>query len=389
MEDSRRCLIFDPFSGISGDMTLGALIDLGLGEDWLRGLVDALSLDVNVSVASVTRGSLKASSVNIDQSATQPARRLGDILEIIESADVDSTARGMATRAFQRLAEVEGAIHGVLPEEVHFHEVGATDAIVDIVAAAAGVVELGATLCFTRPIAIGRGWAKAEHGALPLPAPATLRLLEGLPVFESDLEGELTTPTGAALLAALTEGRTLSATYVPLRSGYGAGSRDLSTHPNCLRLVLAEIETRGGLCIVQADLDDMPPEYVPPLRDALASAGAIDVWSFPVQMKKGRTGVRVEALVPAVQRQSVAQALFQNSTTLGLRFWPVDRQVLPRVTNRIEWRGFTIRIKTGYSAEGHVICKPEYEDIVQAARALGLPPLKVRQEVERMCDSGS
>jgi uncharacterized protein (TIGR00299 family) protein len=389
MEASERCLIFDPFSGISGDMTLGALIDLGLGEDWLRGLVDALPLDVTVSVSSVTRGSLKARFVKVEQTAKQPARRLSEILEIIEAADVNPRARELAGRAFRYLAEVEGAIHGVTPEEVHFHEVGAADAIVDIIAAAAGVVELGVTLCFTRPIAIGRGWANAEHGALPLPAPATFKLLEGLPMFESDLEGELTTPTGAAIVAALTEGRRSSATFVPLRSGYGAGSRDLSTHPNCLRLVLAELDPRGGLCMVQADMDDMPPEYLPPLRDALASAGAIDVWSHPIQMKKGRMGVRIEALVPAAQRHSVAQAVFQNSTTLGLRSWPVEREVLPRVTNQVEWRGFTIRVKTGYSAEGHVICKPEYEDVVQAARALGLPPLRVRQEVEKMCDSGS
>jgi hypothetical protein len=389
MEERSRVLIFDPFSGISGNMILGALIDLGLPEEWLEDLVHSLPLAVSVNISSVSRGRLSARLVNVERPENEPTRRLEDVLEIVRSAPLDPAARDLASAAFQRLADVEGTIHGIPPEQVHFHEVGASDAIVDIIGAAAGVARLDVERCYTRRVAIGRGWVTAEHGALPLPAPATLKLLEGIEVVESDIEAELTTPTGAVLLSVLTGGRGGPGSFVPIRSGYGAGSRDSQSHPNCLRMVLAELDARGDMYIIQADIDDMSPEYLPPLREALDAAGAADVWTYPVQMKKGRTGFRIEVLVAAKRREEVSRVLFENSTTLGLRFWPVDRQVLPRAENRIEWRGFPIRVKMSRSAEGHVICKPEYDDVVRAARTLGLPPLRARQEIERLLDPGA
>lgn len=384
--DRTRCLIFDPFAGISGDMVLGSLIDLGLPTEWLRDLVAQLPVKASIEIGEVSRGSIKAQRVRVDAPGPEPSRHLADVLEILERAPVSAAVREKAGAAFQRLAQTEGAVHGIAPEQVHFHEVGAADAIVDIVGAMAGVVELGVDRCFTRPVALGSGWVTAQHGALPVPAPATMKLLEGLPVRDSGLEGELTTPTGAVLLSVLTGGSRAPASYVPLRSGFGAGHRDPSSHPNCLRVVLATLEPRLDMYVVQADVDDMPPEYVPPLREALDAAGATDVWVYPVQMKKGRTGLRIEALVYGSQREAVARALFAHSTTLGLRFWPVERQVLIRETKTIEWRGFPIRIKTSAATEGHVTCKPEYDDIEKAARALGLPPLRVRQEIERLLD---
>jgi uncharacterized protein (TIGR00299 family) protein len=379
-------LIFDPFSGISGDMVLGSLIDLGLPTEWLRDLVAHLPVKASIEIGEVSRGAIRAQRVRVDAPGPEPARHLSDLLEILERAPVAAAVREKAGAAFQRLAQIEGAVHGIDPEQVHFHEVGAADAIVDIVGAMAGVVELGVERCFTRPVALGSGWVTAQHGTLPVPAPATLKLLEGLPVRDSGLEGELTTPTGAVLLSVLTGGSRAPASYVPLRSGFGAGHRDPSSHPNCLRVVLATLEPSLDMYVVQADVDDMPPEYVPPLREALDTAGATDVWVYPVQMKKGRTGLRIEALVYDRQREAVARALFAHSTTLGLRFWPVERQVLLRETKTIEWRGFPIRIKTSAATEGHVTCKPEYDDIEKAARALGLPPLRVRQEIERLLD---
>jgi uncharacterized protein (TIGR00299 family) protein len=389
MNEQSRSLIFDPFAGISGDMILGALLDVGLSEDWLRGLVKDLPVRAAIEISEVARGSINARRVHVDISQPEPARHLNDVLEIIDQAPVSRTARELAASAFRRLAEAEGEIHGISPDKVHFHEVGAADAIVDVLGATAGIAELGVERCYTRPVAIGLGWVTAQHGALPVPAPATMKLLEDLPVRESHLEGELTTPTGAVLLSVLSQGRRAPSGYVPLRSGFGAGSRDPSSHPNCLRVVLAASEAQANLCMVQADIDDMLPEYVPSLRDALESAGALDVWTYPVQMKKGRSGLRIEALVEQGQREEFARTLFGHSTTLGFRFWPVDREVLIRSTKTIEWRGFTIRVKTGFGAEGHVTCKPEYEDIEKAASALGLPALKVRQEVERLLQPGS
>lgn len=386
MEARTRALIFDPFAGISGDMILGALIDLGLGDDWLRDLVDRLPLDLGLSVTTVSRGSLKATAVNVETPARGPARGLHDILEIIEKAGLSETAREVAASTFTRLAEVEGALHGTPPDQVHFHEVGAADAIVDVLGAASGIAQLAVDHCFTRPVAIGKGWVSAQHGALPVPAPATLRLLEGLPVIDADMEGELTTPTGAVILAVLTRGARPPASYVPIRSGFGAGSRDPSTHPNCLRVVLAELESDGPMLLLQADLDDMSPEYLPPVLESLHDAGAIDVWTHTVQMKKARTGIRIEALVPHTHRETVTRALLEGSTTLGLRFWPVSREVLPRSAKRIEWRGFRIRLKIAVTPEGHVRCKPEYDDVVEAARALGVPPWQARREIERTLD---
>lgn len=379
-------LIFDPFAGISGDMILGSLIDLGLPAEWLRDLVAQLPVKASVEIGEVSRGAIRAQRVEVHSTGPEPARHLADLLEILERAPVSAAVREKAGAAFQRLARIEGAVHGIDPEQVHFHEVGAADAVVDIVGAVAGVVELGVERCFTRPVALGSGWVTAQHGRLPVPAPATLKLLEGLPVRDSDLEGELTTPTGAVLLSVLTAGSRAPAGYVPLRSGFGAGHRDPSGHPNCLRVVLATLDPSPDMYVMQADVDDMPPEYVPPLREALDAAGATDVWVYPVQMKKGRSGLRIEALVQDRRREEAARALFAHSTTLGFRFWPVERQVLIRQTKTIEWRGFPIRIKTSTRPEGHVTCKPEYDDIEKAAQALGLPPLRVRQEIERLLD---
>jgi uncharacterized protein (TIGR00299 family) protein len=388
MEERSRCLIFDPFAGISGDMILGGLIDLGLEADWLENLVASLPVKVGLSIEEVSRGSIKATAVHVETLESGVVRHLKDVLEVIDAAQVDEKAREWAREAFRKLADVEGGIHGISPDKVHFHEVGADDAIVDILGACAGIAHLGIERCFTRPVAVGLGWVNAQHGALPLPAPATIRLLEGLPVRESDLEGELTTPTGAVLLSVLTGGRRLHGDFMPVRSGYGAGGRDPSTHPNGLRLIIAELNERGDLIVMQADIDDMSPEYAPSLLEELFAAGAIDAWTQPVQMKKGRTGLRIEVLVPETGREAVSRALFQGSTTLGLRYWRVQREILPRAAKTFEWRGHTIRVKASTSPDGHVHYKPEFDDVAAAARAVGVPTIRAQNEIEQLLQDG-
>lgn len=384
MEERSHCLIFDPFAGISGDMILGGLIDLGLEADWLRALISDLPVKVDLSIEEVSRGSIKATAVRVETLESGVVRHLKDVLEIIDAAKIDETAREWAAAAFRKLAAVEGGIHGVAPEKVHFHEVGADDAIVDILGACAGISHLGIERCFTRPVAVGIGWVVAQHGALPLPAPATIRLLEDLPVRESELEGELTTPTGAVLLSVLTGGQRLHGDFTPVRSGYGAGVRDPSTHPNCLRLIIADLDARGDLIVMQADIDDMSPEYAPSLLEELFAAGAIDAWTQPVQMKKGRTGLRIEVLVPETGREAVSRALFQGSTTLGLRYWRVQREILPRTAKTVEWRGHAIRVKASTSPDGHIHYKPEFDDVAAAARAEGVPTLRAQDEIEKL-----
>src|SRR5690606_19325995 len=240
--------------------------------------------------------------------------------------------------------------------------------------------------CYTRPVTVGSGYVEIEHGRYPLPAPATLKLLDGLPVRDSGYEGECTTPTGAALLATLTEGRRPPAEFIAGRSGFGAGTRDPEDRPNCLRILLCQVPYAGEsrLYLVQADLDDLPPEYVPPAQEALFRAGALDVVAFPAGMKKGRPGVRLEALTTEPKLDAVLEALYRNTSTIGARYWPVQRPALARSEETVEWRGQTIRRKRVRLPDGTERAKPEYEDVVRAANALGLGPFEVRLALERI-----
>src|SRR5687768_9983183 len=260
-----NALLFDPFAGISGDMTLGALMDLGLEEAWLRDFVASLSLgNVNVVVERANRRGISCGRVYFDLPPQHAHRHLRHIVEILEKAPLTDSVRARALDAFQRLAVAEAAVHGTTVEKVHFHEVGALDAILDVVCVMAGVEQLGFEQFFTRPVCVGSGWIQIEHGRYPLPAPATLRLLEGLPVRDSGLEGECTTPTGAAILATLTRGAAPPARLRIGKSGFGAGGRDPEDRPNCLRLIACETEAAAErLFMVQTDIDDLAPELVP------------------------------------------------------------------------------------------------------------------------------
>jgi uncharacterized protein (TIGR00299 family) protein len=259
---------------------------------------------------------------------------------------------------------------------VHFHEVGALDAIIDILGVMAAVEELGIQRCYTRPVTLGRGWAEMAHGRFPVPPPAVLKLLEGIPVRDPAFEGECTTPTGAAILRTLTAGAEPPTGFVPLGTGFGAGTRDPEDRPNCLRLVLVEDgpESATELELLQTDVDDMPAEYVPPLQQAVLAAGALDCVVVPLLMKKGRPGYRVEALVRPEQAEAVRQALFAGSSSIGVRSWRVSREALPRQEERAEWHGHSIRVKRSTLPNGTERAKPEFEDVMRAAAALGMEP---------------
>ena len=379
-----RELIFDPFAGISGDMILGGLVDLGLDPAWLRDFVGSLGLgEIGVEVTRVERRGIACAQVRFDLPHEHAHRHLADVLRIVDRAAAPPGVRSRAAAVFRRLAEAEAGIHGVPVERVHFHEVGALDAILDVLCAIAGVEELGFERFSTRPVELGSGWIQIEHGRFPVPAPAALKLLEGLPVRESGFAGECTTPTGAAILAELTAGRTAPDTFVLLSSGFGAGSRDPEDRPNCLRLIAAEVPDRsGGLLLVQADVDDLAPEYAPPAQEAVLAAGALDAVVVPLAMKKGRPGLRLEALVPDAAIDAVLGALFRTTPTIGVRYWPVVRPALRRAEQVREWRGQTIRFKQVWLPDGTCRFKPEYEDVVRAANALGLAPYQVRATLE-------
>ena len=285
--------ILDPAAGISGDMTLGALLSLGVPVRWLEELPARLGVgDVRVTVRDVRRSGVTCKQVEFGIPEQPHGRHVGELLRLVERAPVSDWVKERALQAFRLVGEAEGRVHGVAPEKVHLHEVGAVDAVLDIVGAIEGFEQLGVEAVYNLPVAVGQGWVEAAHGRLPVPAPATAILLEGLVIANGGpVEGEATTPTGAALL------RVLSAGAPPERwrltgSGWGAGQRDPKHYPNALRILVAESASEAGRVVLLAtDVDDMSPEYVEPLRQALVSAGALDVQTWPVQMKKGRSGL--------------------------------------------------------------------------------------------------
>jgi uncharacterized protein (TIGR00299 family) protein len=378
-----RIAILDPAAGISGDMTLGALLSLGVPASWLEELPRRLGLaDVGVTVRDVRRSGVNCKQIEFDIPAQPHGRHVGELIQLVERAPVSDWVKERAVRAFRLVGDAEGRVHGVAPEKVHLHEVGAVDAVLDIVGSIEGFERLGVEAVHHLPVAVGQGWVEAAHGRLPVPAPATAILLEGLEVAgNGPVEGEATTPTGAVLL------RVLSAGPPPDRwrlvaSGWGAGQRDPKHYPNALRILVAEAASEAGRVVVLAtDVDDMSPEYVEPLRQALVTAGALDVQTWPVQMKKARQGFRVEVMAPEALADAVTAELFRHSTTAGVRRWIAERATLPRHQLTVRLNGVAVRVKVLDGGQPRV--KPEYDDVLAAAQALGRPPLDVARAVER------
>ncbi|MGE5803213.1 MAG: nickel pincer cofactor biosynthesis protein LarC [Gemmatimonadota bacterium] len=380
-----RIAIIDPAAGISGDMTLGALLSLGVPPTWLEELPARLGVgDVRVTVRDVRRAGITCKQVEFAIPEQPHGRHVGELLRLVERAPVSEWVKERALKAFRLVGEAEGRVHGMAPEKVYLHEVGAVDAVLDIVGSIEGFERLGVDAVHHLPVAVGQGWVDAAHGRLPVPAPATALLLEGLELAGaagSPVEGEATTPTGAALL------RVLSAGAPPDRwrmvgSGWGAGQRDPKHYPNALRIMLAESASEAGRVVLLAtDVDDMSPEYVEPLRQALVSAGALDVQTWPVQMKKGRSGFRVEVMAPEALAEAVTAELFRHSTTAGVRRWVAERATLPRRQLTVQLDGVAVRVKV--LDGGNVRVKPEYDDVLAAAKALGRPPIDVARAVER------
>jgi len=378
-----RIAILDPAAGISGDMTLAALVSLGLPASWLEELPARLGVgDARVTVRDVRRSGITCKQVEFDIPPQPHGRHVGELVRLVERAAISDWVKERAVRAFQLFGEAEGRVHGVAPEKVHLHEVGAVDAVLDIVGGIEGFERLGVEAVHHLPVAVGQGWVEAAHGRLPVPAPATAILLEGLEIVSAGpVEGEATTPTGAVLL------RVLSAGAPPDRwrmvgSGWGAGRRDPKHYPNALRILLAEAASEAGRVVLLAtDVDDMSPEYVEPLRQALVQAGALDVQTWPVQMKKGRQGFRVEVMAPEPLAEAVTAELFRHSTTAGVRRWVAERATLPRHQLTVRLDGVAVRVKVLDGASVRV--KPEYDDVLAAAQALGRAPLDVARAVER------
>jgi uncharacterized protein (TIGR00299 family) protein len=369
--------ILDAFSGIAGDMTLGALLDLGLDPDWLRALPATLGLEgVNVRIERVKRGEIASWKVDFDIPPQPHGRHLKHLNAIVDASPAPAHVKAKARAAFEAVATIEAEIHGTTIEKVHLHEVGAVDAILDIVGSIWGFDLIGVSAVYCGTIALGDGFVDAAHGRLAVPAPATLRLLEGQSVRSGPPEsGELTTPTGAALVKVLSLGAAPE-TYRPMKSGYGAGTKDPAGRANVLRIILGEIEAvRDEECetldLLASDIDDMSGEYLASAADLLREAGALDVTLLQITMKKGRPGVRIEVLCRPVDSDRLEELLLRESSTIGVRRTEVRRRALPRSESSVEVFGHQVSVKTVQLPGGGERAKAEYEDVRRVARETG------------------
>jgi hypothetical protein len=365
----------DCVGGLAGDMLLSALLDAGAPEAALRDVPGRLGLDaVELRVERVERHGIGALHLDVDGGDAA----IGDwpsIRGVLESADLADRVRARSHAVFARLAEAEASVHGVPPEQVHFHELGSVDTLVDVVGAVTLLDALDVKRLVCSPLPAGRGVVRAAHGMLPVPAPATVALLVGRPVYGVDLEAELVTPTGAALASTLAdEWGPLPAMTVE-RVGYGAGTRDFPSRPNVVRVLLgpAAAAADGEVVLLETNLDDLSPELVPDAAERCFAAGALDVWTAPIGMKKGRPGLLLSALARPEAEAAVARALLEETTTLGVRVSRLRRYELEREEWTVEVDGRPVRVKVG-RLDGRVVnVAPEHDDCATVARATGTP----------------
>lgn len=372
-----RIAILDPFSGISGDMTLGALVAVGLDPDFIRGLPSRLGLEgIGVSVTPVVRAGIACTKVDFEIPPQPHGRHLRHIRAILEKADAPPQVKERADAIFLALTTAEAEIHGTTIEKVHLHEVGAVDSILDVIGSVWGFHLLGVERVYCGPLVLGEGTVHAAHGEMPVPAPATLKLLEGLTVRPGPAgSGELVTPTGAALVRQLTAGLAPES-YQPFRSGYGAGTKDFPKRANALRITLAELAVTAAtesLVELVADIDDMSAEYVAGAADALREAGALDVTVIPTVMKRGRPGLRMEVLARPADAGPLEARLFRETTTIGVRRRRVERQALERTTASVQVLGHSISVKVAVLPDGTKRAKPEFVDVQRVSLATGQP----------------
>jgi uncharacterized protein (TIGR00299 family) protein len=395
-----RTLYFDCFAGASGDMVLGALLDAGLPIDDLRSALGSLAIEGrwHVHADRVLRAGVSATKFTLHShdhdgnhehhghrehhEHPHEHRSLKEIERTIERSALSSGGRQKAIELFRRLGEAEAAIHQVPVERIHLHEVGALDSIVDIVGAVFAMEWFGTDDVAVSPLNVGGGTVKCAHGTFPVPAPATARLLTGVPTYSTGAVGELVTPTGALLMTGYAKA------YGPMppmrvdRIGYGAGDRDPAGFPNVLRVFVgervstaAQVETIVSL---ECEIDDMNPQIFGPLMDRLHAAGALDVFYAPVQMKKNRPGTLVTVLAPPDRREAIADLLFHETTTIGVRWQEMSRERLERETVNVATPLGEIRVKVARRAGRIVNAQPEFEDCVRIAHAQGVPIKEVQ-----------
>jgi pyridinium-3,5-bisthiocarboxylic acid mononucleotide nickel chelatase len=386
-----KTLYFDCFSGASGDMILGALLDLGLPLDDLRGALGSLAADLGgLSASRVLRAGVSATKFRVDAGDEDHHwhahdhhphdhhhhRSLKEIAGLIDRSALSSEGRRRAVHLFERLAEAEAEIHAMPVERVHLHEVGTVDSIVDIVGAVYGLEQLGAGRIVSSPLNVGGGTVTCAHGVFPVPAPATARLLQGVPVYAGGQQMELVTPTGALVVTGYAESFGPLPSMTIAQIGYGAGDRNPERHPNVLRMIVGEAESAtdaGRVVEIVCEIDDMNPQLFGPLMEQLHQAGALDVFYAAVQMKKNRPGTLVTVLARPEDREKLSGILFSETTTIGVRYQEMMRECLEREHATVETPVGAVRFKIAKRAGRVLNASPEFDDCARIAADNGLP----------------
>jgi uncharacterized protein (TIGR00299 family) protein len=376
-----KLLLLEPVGGIAGDMFLGAALDLGVDRAALDGALSTLGVQgFRLLATPAHSGGIRGTHLEVRVEEGQArARHLPEILALIDGSGLAPRARAAARAIFERIGRAEARVHGVTIDQVHFHEVGALDSIVDVCGAAAVMEILGWPRVLCAPPELGQGFVATAHGRLPVPPPAVLEILRGIPVRPGGPPGEAVTPTGAALLAELAEVADPASfpALAPEQVGHGVGTARWPDRPNVLRMTLGEEVASGGLWVLEANLDDCPGQLVARAIEAALAAGALDAWAAPLTMKKGRPGLLLGALSPGDRRDAVARVLLDETTTLGVRFHAVDRVELDRELVPVATAYGEVRVKVARRGTTTVGAHPEYDDCLARAREHGVPVKEV------------
>ena len=375
-------LYLSGYAGVSGNMFVGALLDAGLSEEAFREMIAALPVSgYELKIEKVVKNGIAAThfDVALDPNEKQPHRHLADIVKIIEAADLSAATKERTTNVFTKLAEAEAKVHGTTVEKIHFHEVGGVDAIIDIVGTIFGLEQLGIEKVFAGNIRTGFGFVDCAHGTIPVPAPATAELLSGIPYIQGEIEKELLTPTGAALLATLCDGfGDRPEGFVTEITAYGAGGWDLEI-PNVLRVEVGVFQPleKSGLIVLETNIDDCTPQILAYTTERLFKAGALDVWQKPILMKKGRFAQKLSVLTPISLQNEIETIIFEETTTIGIRNYSVNRTIADRREKTVETPWGPVRVKIS-SVNGKVCTvTPEYDDCAALAESNGVPLKKV------------
>lgn len=393
-----KILYFDCFSGISGDMVLGAMVDVGLNAESLKSELKKLDLgDYEIKVSKVKRCGIGGIKIDVvaDEKRHIHHTSYKDIKELIERSGLSNKVKADSLRIFKRIAEAEAKVHNTSVDNIHFHEVGAVDSIVDVVGAAVGINLLSPDVIISSPINTGSGMTKTEHGRLPVPAPATAEMLKGFPSYSSDIKFELATPTGVGIITTLTKEFSATPMMTTSAIGYGAGSKDFPDSPNLLRIMIGESPLsppfykggmggfdRDSITVIESNIDDMNPQFYDYVMDRLFEGGALDVFLTPITMKKNRPAVKLTILSESDKADNLASILLSETTSFGVRIYRTERIKIKREIKTITTEYGDVRIKIGRRGDKIVNTTPEYEDCKRIAKERGISIGEVYEKVK-------